>query len=132
MGLLEKRSIRFVMCIASIWLLSLCESEYLGVSSQKTLSIYGRYPLLVIVLGLIWLMGLVMNKKVLEVFSYVLLHLLLIYRLFFEMERFFPFNFKNYSYFDYVMYSISTMIFAIYIVFHVLYFIIRKTQNIQS
>lgn len=125
MRLLDKRIFRFVFAGISLFLLLLCEGDN-GNSFQRTISIYFRYPFLVFILGLAWIGGLLYNKLIIELPSYLVLYGLLFYRLVYEMSRFIPFNFRMYDWFDYCAFAISIILLLLNLV---LSFIPQKKVN---
>lgn len=101
-------SLGFLMTVGNSW-------------NRSAISIYNRYPILVLCLIAILVYALLGNKFkhfVLEWISYLVLYLLLLYRIIFEMEGFITFN-ASYGWLEYIKVVFSLVIFGIITFFSV-------------
>lgn len=85
--LLENHYFRLLCAFFSILLMCFVSISIQGVKTITVVSIYHRYPALVVVLVALWSLAFWGKYKLLELFSYVFLYGLLVYRSFFEMKN---------------------------------------------
>ncbi len=85
-----------------------------NINERAAISIYNRYPILVIVLSIILLFGIFTKTKFAlccEILSYISLFSLVLYRIVFEMEGFITLNTNLFGFSEYLKFIIGLILF---------------------
>lgn len=117
MRLLGNNMFRFLLQVFSLLPMLLVRNSY----GHAAISIYNRYPIIVILLCILLLYGVLSKSKYsvyCEIFSYLSLSFLVLFRIIIKMEGFITFNRHLYGAIEYIKLIIGLILFLILLIYY--------------